>query len=72
MYMVIESKPDKDGRVSFTMFWSNPDGVDDPSPQQIRRKRAQCFHAVPEDYTKRGDVVLCETEAEAKAKAWND
>lgn len=68
-FMVIESERDERGRASFTLFWANPDGVENPNPQQIKRNRAQCFRAVPEDYIKRGAIVVA-TEAEAKQRAW--
>ena len=68
-YMVIEGERDKLGRAPFTLYWSNPDGVDNPNPQQIPRRRAQCFRAVPEDYIKRGAKVV-ESEAVAKQLAW--
>lgn len=68
-YIVLEGEPDKFGKVSFTMFWSNPDGVDNPGPQQIPRCRAQCFRAAPEEYVKRGAVIVA-LEEEAKRLAW--
>lgn len=70
-YIVIEGERDERGRVLFTMYWSQPDGVDNPSPQQIPRKRAQCFRAIPEEHTKRGAVIV-KTEAEAKRLAWGE
>lgn len=69
-YIVIESESDKFGKASFTMFWSNDDGVDNPGPGQIPRRRAQCFRAVPEEYVKRGAIIVA-SEAEAKRLAWN-
>jgi hypothetical protein len=70
-YMVITGERDGLGRAPFTLFWSNPDGVDNPGPQQIPRRRAQCFRAVPEEYIKRG-AKLVKTEAEAKTLAWSE
>lgn len=69
MYMVIEGERDGLGRAPFTLFWANPDGVEKPGPQQIPRRRAQCFRAVPENYIKDG-AILVASEAEAKTKAW--
>lgn len=71
MFMVIESERDRMGRASFTLFWANPDGVDDPGPQQIPRRRAQCFRAVPEEHIARG-AILVDSEEEARARAWGD
>lgn len=51
--MLIESKPDDEGRQSFTLFWRNGE-----------RNRAQCFRAHVADYAARSK--LCETEEEAK------
>ncbi len=68
-YMVIDGQRDALGRAPFTLYWTNPDGVLDPNPQQVQRHRGQCFRAVPEDYIAKG-AVLVATEAEAKAKAW--
>ncbi len=69
MYLVITSERDSMGRASFTLFWADPDGVDNPGPQQIPRRRAQCFRAVPEDYIKRG-AILVDNEERAKQLAW--
>ena len=70
-YMVIEGPRDRLGRAPFTLFWSNPDGVDNPGPQQIPRRRAQCFRAVPEEYLKRGNTKLVDSEETAKKLAWS-
>ena len=70
-FMVITGERDTLGRASFTLFWSNPDGVDNPNPQQIQRRRGQCFRAVPEEHIARG-AILVDSEAEAKRRAWGE
>lgn len=47
--------PDKLGRRSFTLRWTEPDGVYRPEPSKVDGKpvgyrRAQCFFAKPEHY----------------------
>jgi hypothetical protein len=70
MFMVIEGPADGHGRVPFTLFWSNPDGVDNPGPQQIPRRRAQCFRAVPREYLRHGHIKPVDSEETAKKLAW--
>lgn len=70
MYMVITSERDERGRAAFTLFWADPDGVDNSGPGQIPRRRAQCFRAIPEERVKRG-AVIAPDEATAKRWAWD-
>lgn len=76
MYMVLEGPRDALGRASFTLFWSDPDGVfrNEPSNEDskpVGYRRGQCFRAIPEDYIKRG-AKLVESEAIAKHLAWHE
>lgn len=74
VYMVIEGERDGLGRASFTIFWSDPNGVFRNEASQtdgkpVGYRRAQCFRAVPEPYIEKG-AVLVESESIAKALAW--
>lgn len=73
-YIVLTGDRDSLGRAPFDMFWREPDGVFRPELSKITGKpvgfnRAQCFRAVPEDYTKHGAIIVA-TQAEAIRLAW--
>lgn len=68
-YIALTGPRDDAGRAPFTMFWLDVDGPWRPEPHHdgapVGYRRAQCFHAVPEDYVA-WDVVVVDTEQEAE------
>jgi len=58
-YMVVEGEPDKDGRVSFTLFWMGSRG-----------RRAQCFRAVPAPYLADGAILVSSEEEAVTRLGW--
>lgn len=73
MYMAITSEPDGIGRVSFTLYWKDPDGVyrreKGKDGKVVGYRRAQCFKADPAEYVRRGAIVA-DSDAIAREMAW--
>jgi len=59
--MVITGPRDSLGRAPFDLYWWC---------QSNDRPRGQCFRAIPEEYLKRDDIEIVESEAIAKELAW--
>lgn len=73
-YLAITGPRDSAGRAPFTMFWLEPGGPWRPEPSKadgepVGHRRAQCFRAVPEEYVRRG-AILVDTEQDAASAAW--